>query len=125
LVKFFTDDYFNALAQGLNNDSRFKEDTKDINTTMLNVCKDRNLAYLLTISNGTASISRATPDTQAEFRLIGNYSAWVETAKGRSLNMQVMSGKIQFQGSIQKILSMQSKLSSIERITQSIPKEYD
>jgi putative sterol carrier protein len=125
MVKFFTEDYWNALAQGLNNDSKFKQDTKDLDTSMLNVCKDKNEAYLLTIKNGTASAQRAAADTPAEFKLTGNYNAWVETAKGKSLNMQVMSGRIQFQGSIQKILSLQSKLASIERITQILPKEYE
>lgn len=124
MVQYFTKAFFDELASQLNADEDFQAKTSDLDLTILNVAKDKGDAFLLTIDGGKVSVEEADPETDAEFKFIGDYDQWVANHEGSSLQKMVMTGKIRFKGSMPKIMRLQSKLKAIDETGHEIDAEY-
>lgn len=123
-MKYFTPDYFRALIEALNKDAQFTRDARDMDLSILNVCSDRNQAFLIRIHKGLASTEQVSVDYPAEFKISGTYSNLCETVKNGNLDSAVMNGKIRIDGSMFRLISMRSKLERMEQIGRQLPKEF-
>lgn len=124
-VQFFTEEYFEQLAQKLNDDEKFQSKAADLELKLLNVAKDKDKAFLLDIDNGKVTASAASEDTDATFKFIGDYDNWVKNHEGKSsLEKSIMTGKIKLKGSIPKIMRLRDKLSRVDDLGQEIEVEY-
>ncbi|MFQ5951221.1 MAG: SCP2 sterol-binding domain-containing protein [Candidatus Geothermarchaeales archaeon] len=125
MVKYFSEKFFRQIEESLNSNEQFAESVRDLETTILLVSEDPDISFLLSITDGKASVAKASPDEAAEFKLIAPYDEWVGTAKGEeSLTRLVMSGKMKFKGSMSKMMFYMPKLRGIEDALKEIQKEF-
>ena len=124
MTKFFTLEYFRTLVDALNRDGQFTRETKDISTDILNICTDRNEAFLIRIRNGISSCEQVSPNHAAEFKMSAPYSQFVDTEKNGNLESAILGGKIRMDGSMFRMIQMKSKLERMAQIGRSLPKEF-
>lgn len=125
MVEYFTEAYWDELASDLNADENFQSEADDLDTSLLFVAEDKDRAFLMDVNNGKVNAKRADGDTEAEFAFKGPYEAWVSNHKGEAdLQRLVMTGKLQFEGSMSKIMSLQSQLGFVTDRAREIDAEY-
>lgn len=125
MVKFFTLDYFKRLERKLNENAEFRDAIDDIETSLLNVCEDKDRSYLLELKNGEVTASEAASETDAEFKLIAPYDVWVESTKeGSDIQKLVLGNKMKIKGSMSKMVYYLGKLSQIQEAAAEVEAEY-
>lgn len=126
MTEYFTSEFFNELADRLNKDDEFQDKASDLSIDLLNVAKDKDRAFLLSIDDGKVQIEEASEDTDADFKFIGSYDNWVKNHKGEaSLEKSIMTGKIKLKGSVPKIMRLRDKLGRIDDLGTEIDAEYE
>lgn len=125
MVEYFSEQYWDTLADTLNQDEAFQEKASDVDASLLYVAKDEDKACKMVIDGGKVSVEQAAPDTEADFRFIGPYETWVKSHRdGESLQKLVMTGKLKFKGSIPQVMSLQRQLGDMTARAREIDVEY-
>lgn len=125
MVEFFTESYWDQVASRLNEHEDFQEDASDLETSLKFVAPDEGRAFIMSVENGKVSAEAVDEDTEAEFSFTGDYDVWVEHHRdGTGLQRLVMSGKLKFDGSMPRIMSLQSQLGFVTDEAREIEAEY-
>lgn len=125
MVEYFTEDYWNELAKRLNNSPEFQDAADDLTTSLLFVAQDEDRAFLMDVQDGQVTAEPASADADAEFAFKGDYDAWVTNHRdGTGLQRLVMTGKLTFEGSMGKIMRLQSQLGFVTDEAREIEAEY-
>lgn len=125
MAEFFTPAFFEELADRLNADEEWQRKGGDLSTRIVATATDRDLSMLLEIEDGRVSVSEVTPEEPADFKFEGPYESWVKTAQGEAdLQTLVMTGKMQFRGSMSKIMAMMGQLNQLMAVLRDVPREY-
>lgn len=125
MVQYFTEPYWDELASELNADEAFQEKASDLDTSLLFVAEDEDLAFRMDVDNGKVSAEPVEADAEAEFAFKGPYEAWVSNHRdGTGLQRLVMTGKLNFEGSMGKIMSLQSQLGFVTDKAREIEADY-
>ncbi len=125
MVQYFSEAFFNALAETANADSDFQAKGKKLKAKMLMVAKDRNEAFLIVADGGKVSATKSAPDADADFGFIADYDQWVTSHKGEMpLEKGIMTGKVKFKGSMLKIMPIRAALASLDDVARKVPAEY-
>lgn len=125
MVEYFSEAYWNELASILNNDEDFRENASDLDTSMIFVADDKDLAYKLTFEGGKVEATESSQDEEADFKFIGPYEQWVRNHKGEAdFQRLMMTGKIKFEGSMSQIMSLRKQLGSAMGKAAEIDAEY-
>ncbi len=127
MVEYFSEQYWDTLADKLNSDAGFQEKASDVDASLLYVAKDRGQACRMTIDNGKVTVEHVDPEaeTEADFRFIGPYETWVASHRdGQGLQKLVMTGKLKFKGSIPQVMSLQRQLGDMTARAREIDVDY-
>lgn len=125
MVKYSSIEFFEQLAQALNEDAQFGERAKSLHVSLLFATHDRPDAALLKIDHGKVSAQQTTPDAKADFVFLAPYATWITNHKdGVPLEKLILTGKVKFKGSIPKIMTLKSQLNVIDAKQKAIPVEY-
>ncbi len=125
MVQFFTKEFFDELADKLNDDEEWNKKSGSLNTKIIATCTDRDISVMLDIENGKVTPEDAAPEDPSDFKFEGDYAAWEKTGKGEAdLQTLVMTGKMKFKGSMSKILSMMGQLNRMVAVIREMPKEF-
>lgn len=125
MVEYFTEAYWDELAADLNADEDFRSAAGDLTTQLLFVAEDKGRACLMEVEDGEVQATPADADTEAEFAFTGPYETWIDHHKGEAdLQRLVMTGKINFDGSMGKIMSLQKQLGFVTDRAREIDAEY-
>lgn len=125
MVEYFSEQYWDTLADKLNGDEAFQEKASDVDASLLYVAKDKGRACRMTIDGGKVSVEQVDPDAEADFRFIGPYETWVKSHRdGEGLQKLVMTGKLKFKGSIPQVMSLQRQLGDMTARAREIDADY-
>lgn len=125
MVLYASPEYFETLAQKLNEDADFRQRAASLKAELLFVENGRPDAALLKIENGKATSQIVAPDTKAEFIFMADRPVWISNHKdGIPLEKLIMTGKIKFKGSIPRIMTIKSQLNAVDQKAKSIPATY-
>lgn len=125
MVKYATIEFFEALADALNQDEQFRAKTGNLATTLLFHTNDRPDAALLKVDHGKATATSVSPQEKAEFVFFAPYDVWITNHRdGATLEKLIMTGKVKFKGSIPKIMTLKNQLNIIDAKAKTIPAEY-
>lgn len=124
MVEYFTTDYYNALADALNGNEEFQEKAKGLQTSLVQVAKDRGKAVKFTIDDGSVTAEEVDPEAEGEFRLIASYDDWAKVVKGEEkVDKLVMMGKMKVEGSMAKLLQHRNTLEFLTKVGQELSPE--
>ena len=125
MVKYDSIDYFQTLAQALNEDATFQAKAGSLKTSLLFVKKDRPDAALLKFEGGKCTAENVPEDAPAEFTFLASYDTWISNHRDSiPLEKLIMTGKVKFKGSLPKIMMMKNTLTLIDQKAKTIPAEY-
>lgn len=125
MAKYFTEEFFQELAQKLNADEGWRKKAGSLTLKIVNHCTDQGQSFLLEVRQGQVTARSVSPAEPADFKFEGTYDNWVKYARGESdLATQVMTGRIRFRGSVSKIMSLQDPLNHLAKVAQEIPKKF-
>lgn len=125
MTEYFTEDYWHQLADRLNQHDGFQDKASDLDTSLLFVAEDKDRAFLMDVDHGKVTAEPASADADAEFAFKGDYDAWVSNHRdGTGLQRLVMTGKLTFEGSMGKIMGLQSQLGFVTDEAREIDAEY-
>lgn len=125
MVRFFTEEFFEQMAERLNADVEWMKKTGGLNTKIVATCTDRDLSVLIEIQQGMVTTKRTSPEEPADFKFEGDYASWQKAGKGEAdLQTLTMTGKIRFKGSMSKIMAMFSQLNRLVAVLRDMPKEF-
>ncbi|MEE8232925.1 MAG: SCP2 sterol-binding domain-containing protein, partial [Thermoplasmata archaeon] len=107
MAKFFTEEYFQDLADRLNADDEWRKKAEGVNSKIVVTAVDRDFSELLDIQAGEVTASKGDADTLADFKFEADYDVWKAAAQGEGdLTSLVMTGRMRFRGSMSKIMGM-------------------
>jgi len=122
---YFSEEYFKEMELRLAADTKWKEDTKGVKTTILLNATDRSAIFLLKVEEGSTTIARAEPGATAEFSFEGPYEVWTRVARGEvDFQSAVLKGLLRFRGSITKILFYKDRFARISEVIRSVPVDF-
>jgi putative sterol carrier protein len=125
MVKFLSDEYFGQLQGKLAGDQKWADSTKGLKTSITFNAADIGQFFVLGVDNGTTTVQKAAPGTQAEFAFEGTYESWAKVAKGDvDFQAAVLKGQLRFRGSITKILMYRERLMRIAELMKQVQTEY-
>lgn len=125
MVEYFSEQYWDTLADKLNADESFQDEASDVEASLLYVAKDKGKACKMTIDHGKVAVEHVDPEAEADFRFIGPYETWVKSHRdGQGLQKLVMTGKLKFKGSIPQVMSLQRQLGGMTTLAREIDSEY-
>lgn len=125
MVEFFTESYWDQLASRLNEHEDFQSEASDLETSLKFAAPDKGRAFIMSVDNGKVSAEAVDEDAEAEFSFTGDYDVWVENHRdGTGLQRLVMSGKLKFDGSMPRIMSLQSQLGFVTDEAREIEADY-
>lgn len=125
MVEYFSEQYWDTLADTLNQDEAFQEKASDVDASLLYVAKEKDDACKMTIDGGKVTVEQVDQDAEADFRFIGPYETWVKSHRdGDGLQKLVMTGKLKFKGSIPQVMSLQRQLGDMTARAREIDVEY-
>lgn len=125
MVEYFSEQYWDTLADTLNKDEAFQEKASDVDASLLYVAKEKDAACKMTIDGGKVTVEQVDQDAEADFRFIGPYETWVKSHRdGQGLQKLVMTGKLKFKGSIPQVMSLQRQLGDMTARAREIDVEY-
>ncbi|MDX1534021.1 MAG: SCP2 sterol-binding domain-containing protein, partial [Thermoplasmata archaeon] len=126
MAKFFTEAYFQDLAERLNADKEWRKKAEGVTSRIVATANDRDFSALLDVQNGEVTASRVDADTLADFKFEADYDVWKASAQGEGdLTTLVMTGRMRFRGSMSKIMGMMTPLNRLTEILRELPKEFD
>jgi putative sterol carrier protein len=126
MAKFFTEAYFQDLADRLNEDEGWRKKAEGVTTKIVATANDRDFSSLLDIQDGAVTASRVEADIPADFKFEADYNVWKDAAEGEGdLTMLVMTGRMKFRGSMSKIMGMMTSLNRLLEILRELPKDFD
>ncbi|MFQ5908591.1 MAG: SCP2 sterol-binding domain-containing protein [Thermoplasmata archaeon] len=126
MAKFFTDSYFQDLADRLNKDGEWGKKAEGISTKIVATANDRDFSVLLDIQDGVVTASQVDADAPADFKFEADYDVWKASAQGEGdLTTLVMTGRMRFRGSMSKIMGMMTPLNRLTEILRELPKDFD
>ena len=107
MVKFFTLEFFQKLAEELNGNPSFESSMADFQGSMILRVTDRDLAVYFEINNGKIeNLKEAEEGDEAEYVLEGTYDTWVRIGKAELMAIEaIMSGAIKLEGSFMTLVS--------------------
>lgn len=124
MVKYFSAEYFQALAQRLNTDEDWKKKASTLTTKIILTVTDRQASYMLDIANGAVTAKPAKAEDPADFKFEGPYEIWGKIAAGQTdFNTAVITGKMKFKGSLPKIMGIQPQMNRLTAVAKEIPSE--
>lgn len=125
MVEYFSEQYWDTLADTLNKDEAFQEKASDVDASLLYVAKEKDAACKMTIDGGKVTVEQVDQDAEADFRFIGPYETWVKSHRdGDGLQKLVMTGKLKFKGSIPQVMSLQRQLGDMTARAREIDVDY-
>jgi len=125
MTRYFTQAFFEEVANRLNADAEWLKKAAAINAKIVLTAIDRNASFLIDIRNGTVSSTESTADVPADFKFEGTYDAWTQLGKGeKDFQSLVLGGKIRFRGSMPKIMALMGSLDRITLVARQVPKEF-
>ena len=126
MAKFFTEEYFQDLADRLNADDEWRKKAEGVNSKIVVTVSDRDFSALLDIQAGEVTASKGDADTLADFKFEADYDVWKAAAQGEGdLTSLVMTGRMRFRGSMSKIMGMVTPLNRLSEILRELPKDFD
>ena len=126
MAKFFTEAYFQDLAERLNADKEWRKKAEGVTSRIVATANDRDFSALLDVQNGEVTASRVDADTLADFKFEADYDVWKASAQGEGdLTTLVMTGRMRFRGSMSKIMGMMTPLNRLTEILRELPKDFD
>jgi len=125
MTKYFTQAFFDEVANRLNADAEWLKKAATINAKIVLTAVDRNASFLIEIRNGRVSSTESNADVPADFKFEGTYDAWTQLGKGeKDFQSLVLGGKIRFRGSMPKVMALMRSLDRITQVARQIPKEF-
>lgn len=125
MVQYATLEFFQQLADALNQDATFQAKTSSLKAELLFSTKERADACLLKVDGGKVTVASVPADTKAEFVFLADYPTWVTNHRdGATLEKLIMTGKVKLKGSIPRIMTLKSQLGLIDAKAKTIPAEY-
>jgi putative sterol carrier protein len=125
MARFMSEEFFAEVQKALSEDQSWKESTKGIKSTVLLVVEDKKESYLISVDNGTTTISKVEDEPNAEFTFKGSYDSWSKIARGETdIQSAVLKGILKFKGSITKILFYKDRFLKIAEVIKNVPKEF-
>jgi putative sterol carrier protein len=126
MAKFFTEPYFQDLAERLNADAEWRKKAEGLTSKVVATVTDRDFSALLDIENGEVKASEVDAETPADFKFEADYDVWKASAQGEGdLTTLVMTGRMRFRGSMSKIMGMMTPLNRLTEILRELPKDFD
>ncbi|MFQ5986669.1 MAG: SCP2 sterol-binding domain-containing protein [Thermoplasmata archaeon] len=126
MAKFFTEQYFQDLADRLNADDEWRKKAEGVHAKIVATANDRDFSALLDVQNGEVTASKVDADAPADFRFEADYDVWKASAQGEGdLTTLVMTGRMRFRGSMSKIMGMMTPLNRLTEILRDLPKDFD
>ncbi len=126
MAKFFTEEYFQDLADRLNADDEWRKKAEGVSSKIVVTVSDRDFSELLDIQAGEVTASKGDADTLADFKFEADYDVWKGAAQGEGdLTTLVMTGRMRFRGSMSKIMGMMAPLNRLTEILRELPKDFD
>ncbi|MFQ6013583.1 MAG: SCP2 sterol-binding domain-containing protein [Thermoplasmata archaeon] len=126
MAKFFTEAYFQELADRLNGDDEWRRKAQGVTAKIVATANDREFSALLDIQDGEVTASKVDADTPADFKFEADYDVWKTTAQGEGdLTTLVMTGRMRFRGSMSKVMSMMTPLNRLTEVLRGLPKEFE
>ncbi|MFQ5919643.1 MAG: SCP2 sterol-binding domain-containing protein [Thermoplasmata archaeon] len=123
---FFTEAYFQDLAERLNADAEWRKKAEGVTSRIVATVNDRDFSALLDIQSGEVAASRVDADAPADFKFEADYDVWKAAAQGEGdLTSLVMTGRMRFRGSMSKIMGMMTPLNRLTEILRDLPKDFD
>ncbi len=126
MVKFFTLEFFQKLAEELNSNPSFESSMADFQGSMILRVTDRNLAVYFEINNGKIeNLKEAEEGDEAEYVLEGTYDTWVRIGKAELMAREaIMSGAIKLEGSFMTLVSYADGFGVLLGTMAEMPKEF-
>lgn len=125
MVEYFTEAYWDELASRLNEDEDFQQEASDLETSLKFVAEDKGRAFVMNVDNGKVNAEAVDEDAEAEFSFTGPYEAWVANHRdGTGLQRLIMTGKLSFDGSMPRIMSLQNQLGFVTDEAREIDADY-
>lgn len=111
MVEYFTDGYYDELVDALNSDGDFKSAAEGFSATVVQVAKDKDKAYRISIEDGSVSAEEVDPDADGDFRFVADYDDWVKVVTGDSTAEKlIMMGSMKVDGSMSDVLKNRDTL---------------
>ena len=126
MVKFFTLEFFQKLAEELNSNPSFESSMADFQGSMILRVTDRDLAVYFEINNGKIeNLKEAEEGDEAEYVLEGTYDTWVKIGKAELMAREaIMSGAIKLEGSFMTLVSYADGFGVLLGTMAEMPKEF-
>ena len=126
MVKFFTLEFFQKLAEELNSNPSFESSMADFQGSMILRVTDRDLAVYFEIKNGKIeNLKEAEEGDEAEYVLEGTYDTWVRIGKAELMAREaIMSGAIKLEGSFMTLVSYADGFGVLLGTMAEMPKEF-
>ncbi len=126
MVKFFTLEFFQKLAEELNSNPSFESSMADFQGSMSLRVTDRDLAVYFEINNGKIeNLKEAEEGDEAEYVLEGTYDTWVKIGKAELMAREaIMSGAIKLEGSFMTLVSYADGFGVLLGTMAEMPKEF-
>ena len=126
MVKFFTLEFFQKLAEELNSNPSFESSMADFQGSMILRVTHRDLAVYFEINNGKIeNLKEAEEGDEAEYVLEGTYDTWVKIGKAELMAREaIMSGAIKLEGSFMTLVSYADGFGVLLGTMAEMPKEF-
>lgn len=116
MLRFFTKEFFDNVAQELNKDEKAREIFSALNSSLILYCEDLGVGFRLAVEKGVLSVSEEGKTVEAEFFFSAPYEEWCKVIKGEAkVPAEITAGRIKFKGSMPKMLLYIGKLTYVEK----------
>ena len=120
-MQYFSEEYFQELARRLNEDADWRKKAAATTLRVTLTVTDRASSYMLEIANGIVTAKKAAPEDPADFKFEAPYEVWGRIALGQTdFNTAVLTGKMKFKGSLQKIMAIQPQMTRLTQVARDI-----
>ncbi|HEV2139433.1 MAG TPA: hypothetical protein VGR53_11410 [Nitrososphaerales archaeon] len=114
-MKFWSEEFFEAVVARLNGDAKLQSVIGGITTSIIAECPERPPPILITVQNAAIAIQEASPSRTAEFNFTASYEEWVKVVRdGLKIQGEVVKGRVKFTGSLPKMLLYLGKVARME-----------
>lgn len=127
MPQFLSDDYMLEATAALNEDTAFKSAITNVDLTIqftVTGAPEGDVVYGLAIADGSATLSRGE-HADAEVTVTNDYETAIGLSKGElNTQMAFMTGKLQVQGDLAKLMMHQAALNQFAQAASQLDVNY-